>query len=90
MSKAGEMADPSSDPQYQQLLDRISTTSVEGQRHAYQAVSEHLSATNWRIGQHIIEFEQDGRARADYGTGKCLHCTLDMRKFSARWLIRIK
>lgn len=95
MSKAGEMADPSSDPQYQQLLDRISATYVEGQRHAYQAVNEHLTATNWRIGQHIIEFEQGGRARADYGSGLLKRLSHDLKlrhgkSFSRSGIIRIR
>jgi hypothetical protein len=69
MSKSREITDATDDPRYQQLLQRISDTYVEGQRLAFQAVNEHLTATNWRIGRHIVEFEQGGKARAEYGTG---------------------
>ena len=32
-----------------------------------QAVNRELLATYWQIGQHIVEFEQAGQVRADYG-----------------------
>ncbi|MCE3018011.1 MAG: DUF1016 N-terminal domain-containing protein [Pirellula sp.] len=69
MSESRELLNLSDDPQYQQLLERISSTYVEGQRRAYQVVNEHLTTTNWQIGQHIIEYEQGGKARAEYGKG---------------------
>jgi predicted nuclease of restriction endonuclease-like (RecB) superfamily len=34
---------------------------------ANQAVNVQLLETYWRIGQHIVEFEQDGNERAAYG-----------------------
>jgi hypothetical protein len=32
-----------------------------------QAVNTRLIETYWKVGQHIVEFEQEGKARADYG-----------------------
>lgn len=32
-----------------------------------QAVNRELLATYWQIGQHIVEFEQSGQVRAEYG-----------------------
>ncbi len=54
-------------PSYQSLLQRISDTYVSGQRQAAQAVNTHLLKTYWQIGQYIVEFEQDGDAKAEYG-----------------------
>ena len=36
---------------------------------ATQAVNTHLTETYWQIGHDIVEFEQGGKTRADYGTG---------------------
>jgi hypothetical protein len=34
---------------------------------AYQAVDTHMVAAYWQVGQHIVEEEQLGEARADAG-----------------------
>ena len=54
-------------PDYQYLLVKISDTYQSGQVKATQAVNTHLLETYWQIGQHIVEFEQGGNARAEYG-----------------------
>ena len=52
---------------YQQLLEQISNTYTQGRVAAMQAVNAYLSETYWQVGQHIVEFEQGGKIRADYG-----------------------
>src|SRR5205085_5868259 len=37
------------------------------QRRAYQAVNIQLTETYWQIGHDIVEYEQDGKAKAEYG-----------------------
>lgn len=54
-------------PDYQHLLVKISDTYLSGQVKATQAVNIQLLETYWQIGQHIVEFEQGGKARAEYG-----------------------
>ncbi len=54
-------------PDYQHLLVKISDIYQSGQVKATQAVNIQLLETYWQIGQHIIEFEQGGNARAEYG-----------------------
>lgn len=54
-------------PDYQHLLAQISDTYASGRTRAMQAVNVELIETYWRIGQHIVEFEQNGKARAEYG-----------------------
>ena len=61
-------------PDYQHLLVKISDTYQSGQVKATQAVNSQLLETYWQIGQHIVEFEQGGNARAAYG--KALISTL--------------
>jgi predicted nuclease of restriction endonuclease-like (RecB) superfamily len=61
-------------PDYQHLLVKISDTYQSGQIKATQAVNTQLLETYWQIGRHIVEFEQGGNARAEYG--KALITTL--------------
>ncbi|MBP9128406.1 MAG: DUF1016 family protein [Elusimicrobia bacterium] len=52
---------------YRRLLEQISDTYLRGQVRAVQAVNVQLIETYWKVGQHIVEFEQGGKVRADYG-----------------------
>jgi len=52
---------------YHQLLQRITDTYTQGRMQAMQAVNVSLIETYWQVGQHIVEFEQGGKIRADYG-----------------------
>lgn len=60
-------ADLSQDSSYQQLLGRVSEVYTAGQRRAHQAVNSVLTETYGQIGHDIVEFEQGGQVRADYG-----------------------
>lgn len=50
------------------ILHDIRTIIENGRRAAYEAVGHTAIATYWNIGRRIVEEEQDGRARAKYGT----------------------
>lgn len=53
--------------EYQTLVDKISATYSHGQQAAIQTVNTQLLETYWQIGQYIVEFEQAGNVRAEYG-----------------------
>ncbi len=50
------------------LLNDIRTIIEQGRREAYAAVSQVTIATYWNIGRRIVEEEQGGDNRAQYGT----------------------
>lgn len=52
---------------YQQLLEQISDAYTQGRVRAVQAVNTQLIETYWQVGQHIVEYEQAGNLRAEYG-----------------------
>jgi predicted nuclease of restriction endonuclease-like (RecB) superfamily len=52
---------------YGHLLERISETYTQGRVRAVQAVNAELIETYWGVGRHIVEFEQAGDVRAEYG-----------------------
>lgn len=55
------------DTGYRDLLGRIGEAYAAGQARAVRAVNVHLTETYWEIGRQIVEFEQEGQARAIYG-----------------------
>ena len=59
---------------YQKLLGQISEAYTQGRVQALQKVNTQLLVTYWQIGQAIVEFEQGGKAKAEYG--KALLATL--------------
>jgi predicted nuclease of restriction endonuclease-like (RecB) superfamily len=53
---------------YQNLVSQIGILLQKGRQQAAQSVNTILVQTYWRIGQHIVEFEQNGNERAEYGS----------------------
>jgi len=54
---------------YNHLLSNISEIYNNGKVRAFNAANIALVQTYWQIGQHIVEFEQDGNTKAEYGVG---------------------
>ena len=75
-------------PSYRSLLQRISDTYAGGQRQAAQAVNTHLLETYWQIGQYIVEFEQDGDAKAKYGKHLLENLSRDLKARHGRGFSR--
>lgn len=53
---------------YSELIDRIGSLLHQGRQQAAQSVNTILMQTYWYIGQHIVEFEQKGNQKAEYGS----------------------
>jgi len=52
---------------YKSLLDRVSTLIEEARRKAVKQVNTIIVQTYWEIGRLIVEEEQKGKERAEYG-----------------------
>ena len=55
-------------PNYGKLIKNIGKILEQGRKQAYTAVNIILLQTYWQIGKEIINFEQKGQERAEYGT----------------------
>lgn len=53
---------------YSNLITQIGALLHNGRQKATQQVNTILVQTNWLIGQHIVEFEQNGNEKAEYGS----------------------
>jgi len=57
----------SQDTTYQQLIDSITGLWFSARTKAISAVNAKLLEANWRTGKYIVEYEQQGKERAEYG-----------------------
>lgn len=53
--------------EFEHLYARVRSALLEGRRRSYQAVNFAIVETYWNIGRMIVEEEQGGKTRADYG-----------------------
>ena len=63
---------------YQELVQQIRQTFLQGQEKAVIAVNTHLVQTYWSIGQYIVEYEQGGDPTASYGKQLLLQLSKDL------------
>ena len=62
-----EMVNPRLNPDYDRLLQSVGDTLNKGRSAAAMAVNTAMVHTYWEIGRQIVEFEQKGNEKADYG-----------------------
>jgi predicted nuclease of restriction endonuclease-like (RecB) superfamily len=65
---------------YQKLINQISETYGLGQQKAISAINSNMVETYWKIGQHIVEFEQGGRIKAEYGKALLENLSKDLTR----------
>lgn len=53
---------------FDQLIDNIYQTHSILQEDAVKVINQNLSIRNWLIGCYVVEYEQNGKDRAEYGT----------------------
>lgn len=51
------------------LVEALRGLILQARQKVLRAANEAQVRTYWKIGRHIVEFEQGGAARADYGKG---------------------
>ncbi|MHB8226207.1 DUF1016 N-terminal domain-containing protein [Acidithiobacillus sp.] len=61
------MNTPAQSPVPQPLLSALRELILQGRQQVLRAVDMVQVQTCWEVGRHIVEFEQGGQARAEYG-----------------------
>ena len=64
---------------YQALVQQISTSFTSGRAQAIAAVHSCLVDTYWKIGQNIVEYEQQGKEKAVYGAKLLENLSRDLK-----------
>ncbi|MDF9833981.1 putative nuclease of restriction endonuclease-like (RecB) superfamily [Ereboglobus sp. PH5-5] len=80
---------------YGNLLGSIDTLLATARRHTARAVNACMTATYWHVGRYIVEYEQKGSDRAEYGDALLKILAADLtakhgRGFSDRTLINAR
>jgi hypothetical protein len=80
---------------YDGLLSGIAELLQRGRQHAAKSVNAVLTATYWSIGRRLVEYEQDGKGRAAYGSELLKRLSRDLqsqlgRGFSERNLEQMR
>jgi predicted nuclease of restriction endonuclease-like (RecB) superfamily len=65
---------------YDALVGSVSQVLDAGRSQAAWTVNSIISAAYWEVGRRIVEFEQAGRAQADYGERIIDLLSIDLRK----------
>ncbi len=66
------------DAGYGELVSRISATWTDAKEQAVFAVNTQLLEANWQTGKYIVEFEQGGEHRAQYGKQLLVNLAKDL------------
>lgn len=63
---------------YQDLVNRIDNLWAEAKDRAANAINRELLDSNWHTGYYIVEFEQKGNIRAEYGKQLLIRLARDL------------
>lgn len=66
--------------EYEQLLQTIGGTLAHGRTEITRAVNNTIVRTYWEIRRHIVDFEQKGNAKAEYGSDTLNHLSADLTR----------
>ena len=69
---------PAHTSEYIQLLNNISSLWTRAKENAARAVNAELLNANWETGRYIVEFEQGGATRAQYGKQLLVNLSKDL------------
>jgi predicted nuclease of restriction endonuclease-like (RecB) superfamily len=64
---------------YQRLVDSIGITIESARQKAIQAVNNELLKANWEIGKYIVDYEQHGNEKAEYGSSLLTNLSKDLK-----------
>lgn len=64
---------------YQKLVDSIGDTITSARLRAIQTVNNELLMANWKIGKYIVEYEQNGNEKAEYGSSLLTNLSKDLK-----------
>lgn len=66
--------------EYDALVAGVSRILEAGRNQSAWTLNSIMSAVYWEIGRRIVQFEQSGKERADYGERVIDQLSLDLRK----------
>jgi predicted nuclease of restriction endonuclease-like (RecB) superfamily len=68
-----------SNQKYLELIDSIGIVLQKARENAIKAINSELVRANWEIGRYIVEFEQGGKDKAEYGSALLTSLAKDLK-----------
>jgi len=65
---------------YNELLSNIGSALQRARANAVTAINTELVKANWLIGKYIVEYEQEGKLRAEYGSELLKKLSKDLKR----------
>ncbi|MEW4923054.1 DUF1016 N-terminal domain-containing protein [Algibacter sp. 2305UL17-15] len=53
--------------EHKELLNKIGSSFLKARQKAIKAINAELTLSNWNTGKYIVEYEQKGNIKAEYG-----------------------
>ena len=72
------MSELNKNTEYHKLIEKIGNSYQSAKSRVITAVNTEMLNAYWEIGKHIIEFEQGGNAKAEYGTSLLVNLSKDL------------
>ena len=72
------------DPEYVRLVTQISDIWDGAREQAFNAVNTSLLMANWKTGEYIVEFEQKGNVKAEYGKQPLTNLSKDLTRLRGK------
>ncbi len=82
------MAKSDKNTEYQKLIREIGKTYQTAKINSVNAINIQMLHAYWRIGKNIIEYEQVGKLKADYGKKLILNLSKDLSTTHGRGFSR--
>lgn len=64
---------------YKKLIDDIGSSLQRARENVIKAINSELVIANWEIGKQIVEFEQNGKEKAEYGSSLLTNLSKDLK-----------
>lgn len=64
---------------YKTLIENIKNVLSEGRKKVQKVANDILLKTNWEVGRYIIEYEQAGKVKAEYGKKLLIELAKDIK-----------
>lgn len=74
--------------EYSALIKQIGTVLNNGRQAAVVAVNDAIVQTNWEIGKYIVEYEQKGNEKAEYGSDTLNKLSKDLTSYYGKGFSR--
>lgn len=65
--------------EYKSLIENIKNILSEGRKQVQKVANDVLLKTNWEVGRYIVEYEQQGKIKAEYGKKLLIELAKDIK-----------